>query len=65
MIAPGMRVAAADAELNFGLPSPRTTAERQQSAIALSLVAIAQLLENQNNLLERIADTLNVMVANR
>lgn len=57
-ISPSMRVAAADAELNFQLPSSRTTAERQQSAISLSLVAIAQLLEAQNHLLERIADVM-------
>lgn len=53
-ISPSMRVAVADAELNFDLPSHRSAEQRYQAATALSLVAIAQLLEVMNRHLEHL-----------
>lgn len=52
-------------ELNQDLPSPRSTKERQEASSAHALVAIAQLLETQNNLLSRIADGIFLAAGER
>lgn len=59
MIAPAGRIMAADALMDDrNLSNYTGDQQRQEKATALAVVAIAQLLEAQNFVLDRIADIL-------